>query len=184
MDDALYHCFITATTVGYGDMSIVNEEGRQWATLHIAISVSLLGAIIGKVDSLRSERELELKKWRQLQRKLDPELIEARAKYFLVAERYPPPPPGGACATTRTINPGRSPAWHQALDRDGSGVDKLEFVLGMLTELDFCSWDDIDPFLRQFDELDADGSGTLTKSDLVKMQSSPNLGKPAKTPML
>ena len=54
----------------------------------------------------------------------------------------------------------------------------------MLTELDFCSWDDIDPFLRQFDELDADGSGTLTKSDLVKMQSSPNLGKPAKTPML
>ena len=69
MDDALYHCFITATTVGYGDMSIVNEEGRQWATLHIAISVSLLGAIIGKVDSLRSERELELKKWRQLHRK-------------------------------------------------------------------------------------------------------------------
>ena len=29
---ALYHCFVTATTVGYGDVSITTRGGRRAAT--------------------------------------------------------------------------------------------------------------------------------------------------------
>ena len=36
---AIYHCFVTASTVGYGDVPITSERGMQWATCHIFISV-------------------------------------------------------------------------------------------------------------------------------------------------
>ena len=44
--DAIYHCLVTATTVGYGDVSIQHDGGRMWAFFHIVISVSLLAAIV------------------------------------------------------------------------------------------------------------------------------------------
>ena len=50
---AFYHCLVTATTVGYGDVSITTEAGRIVATVHILLSVVLLGAIIGEIDTLR-----------------------------------------------------------------------------------------------------------------------------------
>ena len=41
--DALYHCVVTATTVGYGDMKIKTKGGQCMASLHILISVSMVG---------------------------------------------------------------------------------------------------------------------------------------------
>ena len=46
-----------------------------------------------------------------------------------------------------------------SLDTDGNGVNKLEFVVGMLTKLELIDWADVEPFLAQFDALDKDGSG-------------------------
>jgi hypothetical protein len=40
---ALYHCFVTATTVGYGDVSNSTQNGRLWSCFHILISVAMLG---------------------------------------------------------------------------------------------------------------------------------------------
>ena len=37
---ALYHCFVTASTVGYGDVAITTPEARLFACLHIVVSVS------------------------------------------------------------------------------------------------------------------------------------------------
>ena len=39
--DALYHCFVTVATVGYGDVKIETRVGRLWACVHILIGVVL-----------------------------------------------------------------------------------------------------------------------------------------------
>jgi len=56
-----------------------------------------------------------------------------------------------------------------SLDRDGNGLDKLEFVIGMLTKLELVTWETVEPFLQQFDMLDTDQSGKLTQDDLEKL---------------
>ena len=60
--DAIYHCLVTATTVGYGDVRIEHDAGRMWAFFHIVISVSLLAAIIADVDELSQKRAAALHK--------------------------------------------------------------------------------------------------------------------------
>lgn len=51
------------------------------------------------------------------------------------------------------------------LDKDGNGVDKLEFVVGMLMILgvEMCgeplTWSDVRPFVQKFERLDASGNG-------------------------
>ena len=54
------------------------------------------------------------------------------------------------------------------LDRDGNGVDRIEYVIGMLTHLGVLSWSDVQPFLDQFDRMDVDGSGRLDRADLER----------------
>jgi len=47
-------------------------------------------------------------------------------------------------------------------------VDKLEFVIGMIVKLKMLEWADVEPFIKQFDALDTDGSGKLDKADLER----------------
>jgi len=56
-----------------------------------------------------------------------------------------------------------------SLDKDNNGLDKLEFVVGMLTKLEILHWDDVEPFLAQFDAMDKDRSGRLDREDLMRM---------------
>ena len=56
-----------------------------------------------------------------------------------------------------------------SLDKNGDGVDKLEFVLGMLEKLDLISEDDYAPFLAQFDKLDVTKDGRLNRDDLAAL---------------
>ena len=53
-----------------------------------------------------------------------------------------------------------------SLDVDGNGVDKFEFVVGMLIKLELISSGDVEPFVAQFEALDADASGKLNSDDL------------------
>ena len=70
---AVYHCMVTATTVGYGDVSIETREGRLLAIFHILFSVSLLGSLIGEALALMAAREDQLKRAEMLKKRLDPE---------------------------------------------------------------------------------------------------------------
>ncbi|OLQ13733.1 hypothetical protein AK812_SmicGene2214 [Symbiodinium microadriaticum] len=36
LSSALYHCVVTATTVGYGDIAIA-QDSRLWAVVHVAV---------------------------------------------------------------------------------------------------------------------------------------------------
>mmetsp|Transcript_140543 Transcript_140543/g.437062 ORF Transcript_140543/g.437062 Transcript_140543/m.437062 type:complete len:412 (-) Transcript_140543:19-1254(-) len=134
--DAFYHCLVTATTVGYGDVTLKTQTAKAWAFFHIAVSVSWLAAFISEVGQRRKIREGELLEVRMLARSLDKDLMKS-------------------------------------LDRFGNGVDKLEYVIGMLIELgaELCGtplkWDDVEPFIAQFDAADVDRSGILTKEDLA-----------------
>lgn len=56
-----------------------------------------------------------------------------------------------------------------SLDIDGDGVDKAEFVLGMLSMLGVLKPDDYVPFLEQFERFDTTGDGKLTREDLEKL---------------
>ena len=132
---ALYHCFITATTVGYGDVALHTQAARLWASLHILVSVSWLAALIGQLDTCTKLRKGQLDRAVLLTRPLRREQVVA-------------------------------------LDHDGSGVDKLEFVIGMLQLLgvELCGealdWGDVVPFVKKFEELDTTRTGTISKEDL------------------
>jgi potassium channel subfamily K len=53
------------------------------------------------------------------------------------------------------------------MDKDGDGVDKCEFLVEMLLQSGLVDREhDIDPWLKRFEELDADGSGKLDKEDI------------------
>eukprot|EP00747_Dinoflagellata_sp_TGD_P062733 gnl/TRDRNA2_/TRDRNA2_153147_c0_seq3.p1 gnl/TRDRNA2_/TRDRNA2_153147_c0~~gnl/TRDRNA2_/TRDRNA2_153147_c0_seq3.p1 ORF type:complete len:563 (+),score=81.76 gnl/TRDRNA2_/TRDRNA2_153147_c0_seq3:106-1794(+) len=138
--DAFYHCMVTATTVGYGDVSLSTRASRLWAVIHIALSVAWLAALISKVSHTFTVRTNQLHRFALLQKQLDTEMI-------------------------------------QALDKDGQGVDILEFVIGMLMQLgvELCGeplqWADVRPFVNQFEAADLDGSTRLGKEDLAIMVS-------------
>ena len=126
---SIYHCFVTATTVGYGDVSLNTESARLWAFFHIFISVTLLTATIDNVRSLARDRRVALHKLTLLRGKLDTDLM-------------------------------------RSLDLDGDGVDKFEFVTGMLKKLDLVDEDDVHAFAKLFHTMDKDGSGRLTPDDI------------------
>lgn len=72
---ALYHCMVTATTVGYGDVTINTDGGRMWAFFHILISVSLLAALLAQFGELADQRKLLLQKLKLVKGSLDTELM-------------------------------------------------------------------------------------------------------------
>ena len=57
---AFWHCMITATTVGYGDVAMTTPEAKLFACLHIVVSVSWLASLAGWVHKLSSRREAQL----------------------------------------------------------------------------------------------------------------------------
>ena len=126
---AVYFCFVTATTVGYGDVRISTQAARGFACVHVLLSVAMVGALISDIESVRAERLIAFKELRLLRRKLDADLI-------------------------------------RSLDKDGDGVDKVEFVVGMLTALELVTWEDAEPFMKQFESLDQNRDGKLTGDDL------------------
>ena len=45
------------------------------------------------------------------------------------------------------------------------GLDKADFVVGMLVLLGVCEWEDAEPIMEHFDSLDTNGSGRLEKHE-------------------
>jgi len=138
--DSIYHCFVTATTVGYGDISIETQGGRLFASLHIILSVCMLGEIISTADELRSERAAMLARIDQLTRVLDDATLTRLVD------------------TAKDLRP--------LVERDGLGLTELEFVLCMLVELGVTNKEQVQPYIKQFRSFDIDNTGRLGKEDL------------------
>lgn len=129
---AFYHCLITATTVGYGDMFISTEDGRLFACAHLMLSVCLLAALISEVGKVQATRAGMVERVERVRKQLDRDLI-------------------------------------LSLDKDQNGLDKFEFVTGMLVKLELVPEEEVTSFVELFEFLDADGSGQLTKKELNQM---------------
>mmetsp|Transcript_66683 Transcript_66683/g.177489 ORF Transcript_66683/g.177489 Transcript_66683/m.177489 type:complete len:403 (+) Transcript_66683:103-1311(+) len=74
---ALYHCLVTATTVGYGDVAITTDGGRMWAFFHIAVSVSLVAAFISDVADLAAARVRALQRLNLVRARMDCDLMRS-----------------------------------------------------------------------------------------------------------
>merc|ERR1719473_2323865 len=75
MWQAVYHCIITATTVGYGDMYISTENGRLWACFHLMLSVCLLASLISETSMLAAKRQKLIEKADRIQKQCNRDLI-------------------------------------------------------------------------------------------------------------
>jgi len=58
-----------------------------------------------------------------------------------------------------------------SLDQNGDGVDKFEFVTGMLIQMNLLDAEDVGNFVKLFEEMDKDGSGTLTADDMEEFRA-------------
>ena len=142
---ALYHCLITATTIGYGDQTILTEWGKRFASLHMLIAVSLLAELLGSIDQARISRRDHLARVAQLSRELDRPLVTRLMQ---------------AAINLRPM-----------VERDGKGVTELEFAIGMLIELGAVDEGLVKPFIKQFRKLDLTDDGRLGMEDLLKQES-------------
>jgi potassium channel subfamily K len=140
--DALYHCIITATTVGFGDVPNDTQAGRLWACFHIVVSVALLGELISTFDELREERKSTMRRQLVLTTHLTASHLDRLLDH---------------AATLRPL-----------VERDGLGLTELEFVLAMMIELEVVEFDVVRPFIKQFRLLDVDQSRRLSRDDLAR----------------
>ncbi len=69
--EAFYHCIVTATTVGYGDISIATDGGKWLAVFHILVSCTLLAAAVSDVGTLMEERAATMKRLKLFSKRLD-----------------------------------------------------------------------------------------------------------------
>jgi len=54
---AFYHCMVTATTVGYGDVPIRTSGGRYVAIVHIMLSVAIIAMLLAEMaDAVATHR--------------------------------------------------------------------------------------------------------------------------------
>lgn len=142
---ALYHCFVTATTVGYGDVSNSTQNGRLWSCFHILISVAMLGEIITTLDHLRDARRTTFERIRMLTTRLNGQMLDNMLQH------------------AKTLRP--------LVERDGLGLTELEFVLAMMLELGVVELQQVQPFIKQFRLLDDDGNARLSREDLAATEN-------------
>ena len=73
--DAFYHCIMTATTIGLGDIAPQTQGGRLYGIVHMVLSVALFGSMLGTILSALDRRSHALKKTDMLRKELDADLI-------------------------------------------------------------------------------------------------------------
>jgi len=73
--DALWLSFITASTVGYGDITIT-PMGQTWALVHTFLSVSWLASLLELMSTSRNQYKFEVQRHKLISAQLSEELIE------------------------------------------------------------------------------------------------------------
>ena len=141
--DAIYHCIVTGTTVGYGDVRIATQRGRLFAAFHMVLSVAMVSDLLSNIGTVAAERGRILEKYYILQMQLD-----KRSLYKRLMER------------SKNMFPEK-----QHEDKGMTSMTKYEFVMLMVTELGIVEWQEVKVFGKEFDDLDCDHNGEGTQEE-------------------
>lgn len=136
---ALWHCYITLLTVGYGDIGLTTDSARLFAAFHITFSVSWLSGLLGVVVRLKEERATDEKAAKLTSMQLSPTLIE----------------------TLDPTGDGVSEAEFVFGMLGLMGADLCNVPLNFKQHAE--------PLIHRFRQLDADNSGHLNQEDLQFM---------------
>ena len=149
---AFYHCIVTATTVGYGDVDLSSNAAKIFAVHHILIAVTLLGELLTTVGLVMEERAAGLTRDRLVKAKL----TDARFRRLIGHAEY-----------LREQNHAES----DAPRRGSQSLDQMEFLLAMIMEAGKIDTHDLQVFIRYFRRMDADQSGEIGIEDLHLMKT-------------
>jgi len=141
---ALYWCCVTITTVGYGDVVPVTNNGKMFAIAYILIGTFLMAKALADIAALPLElrrKRQEASVLNQYGSTLQPKNLQAIA------------------SDTQLSNLGLS-------RQNNAGCSKSEFVLSMLLKLDKIKERDVRRCASVFDSLDANQDGYLNESDV------------------
>ena len=75
--DAIYHCMMTASTVGLGDIGPTTQGARGFAIVHMVASVLIFGDLIGCVSSVVEVKRQSERRKALLQQQMSPQLIKS-----------------------------------------------------------------------------------------------------------
>ena len=142
--EALWHCWVTCTTVGYGDVSLTTEASMVWASVHILLSVSWLASVLSRIRSSIQQRQWDLQRREALNAQLSEDLFDALETPAAQAEG-------------RGVN--------QVEFVTGLLITMGAEVCG--EKIDFEAH--IKPLIDRFEVLDSDSSGYLTPGDIAFM---------------
>ena len=109
------------------------------------MSVVFLAELLSAIDNARIKRREQLARVKALTRELDRKFVGRLMQ--------------------RAVN------MRPSVMRDGKGVTELEFVLGMLMELEAVDVALVTPFIKQFRTLDISGDGRLGLEDLTQKET-------------
>ena len=137
----MYHCIVTSTTVGYGDVPNATQYGRLWSCFHILISVAMLGEVISNIGELRAQRHDMLQRVRSFMTQVDGPMLDRLIEY------------------AKKLRP--------LVTRDDLGLTELEFILTMMIDLGIVEIDKMTPFVKQFRLFEVDGDARLSQADVV-----------------
>ena len=137
----MYHCIVTSTTVGYGDVPNNTQYGRLWSCFHILISVAMLGEVISNIGELRAQRHDMLQRVRAFMTQVDGPMLDRMIEY------------------AKKLRP--------LVTRDDLGLTELEFILTMMIDLEVVEIDKMTPFVKQFRLFEVDGDARLSHADVV-----------------
>ena len=131
LGDAMYFAIITATTVGYGDLSPHSQQGRLVATVFIPLVVAAMGHWLSQVAGYIIDRRQSQFRQQMAHKELTLEDLDV-------------------------------------MDEDGDGqVTQVEFLEFMLVAMNKVDQETLQNLRVYFRRLDADGTGTLSKEDLI-----------------
>lgn len=134
---ALWHCWVTTTTVGYGDVYLSNRDSRTVASIHILIAVSWLAGLINRFFDLQDQREFHIQRSKLIRAQLSEDLIQKLDK-----------DKSGEVSKVEFV------------------VGML-IAMGAQLCGEHLKWDEhVVTLLERFEALDVDKNGTLDKQDL------------------
>ncbi len=137
--DAFYHCLVTATTVGYGDVKIATQWGRLWSGFHMIISVIMVAECISTIGNAAEERAKVLEKVKRLKRRADLQLFDELMQEANILFKK---------------------------DIPELGISEAEYSLMMLIKLGMVDEKEAKVFLKQFTSFGGGKDGRVTRTEM------------------